>query len=153
MSKIVSFSSSRTLRTKPTNSSVSCGFIPAVGVQQQELGLRPERASHLEAPLVTVGQVARVVVSTSRQPAVVEQLACALMASRARAGPSACAGCCRRCHPSDGMHADEDVLERGHLLEEADVLERPADTALGGVCGGEPAMSLPSNTTRPDVGL
>ncbi len=30
------------------------------------------------------------------------------------------------------MHADEDVLERRHLLEEADVLERAPDPALGG---------------------
>jgi hypothetical protein len=28
------------------------------------------------------------------------------------------------------VHADEDVLDRGHLLEETDVLERPADPAL-----------------------
>ena len=28
------------------------------------------------------------------------------------------------------MHADEDVLERGHLREEADVLERAADPEL-----------------------
>ena len=52
-----------------------------------------------------------------------------------------------------GMHADEDVLERGHLLEEADVLERPADTALGGGArrraGDVPAVE----PTRPDVGL
>src|SRR4029079_10229693 len=27
------------------------------------------------------------------------------------------------------MHPDEDVLERGHVLEEADVLERAADAA------------------------
>ena len=116
-------------------------------VEQQELGLRPERASHLEAPLVAVGQVARVVVSTPRQPAVVEQLACALM------GFALLAPDHRRAQDAAedaalqaAVHADEDVLERGHLLEEADVLERPADTALGGVCGGEPAMSLPSKT-------
>jgi hypothetical protein len=30
-----------------------------------------------------------------------------------------------------GVHADEHVLERRHVLEEADVLERPADAALG----------------------
>src|SRR5581483_3675633 len=28
------------------------------------------------------------------------------------------------------VHADEHVLERGHVLEEADVLERPPDPAL-----------------------
>src|SRR5581483_4214493 len=29
------------------------------------------------------------------------------------------------------MHTDEDVLERGHVLEEPDVLKRAADAALG----------------------
>ena len=29
------------------------------------------------------------------------------------------------------VHADEHVLERGHLLEQPDVLERAADAALG----------------------
>jgi hypothetical protein len=29
------------------------------------------------------------------------------------------------------VHPDEDVLERRHLLEEADVLERPSDPELG----------------------
>jgi len=30
-----------------------------------------------------------------------------------------------------GVHAHEHVLERGHVLEETDVLERAADAALG----------------------
>ena len=102
-------------------------------VEEQELGLRRERTGDLEAPLIAVREVPCVVVVTAGEPAVVEQLRCPLMrfALLAPDPPRA------QDAPDDpalqaAMHPDEDVLERRHLLKEADVLERPADAALGG---------------------
>ena len=114
-------------------------------VQEQELGLGGERTGDLEPPLVAVREVACVVVVTAGEPAVVEELRralvrLALLAPDPRRAQDA---------PDDpalqaAVHADEDVLERRHLLEEADVLERPADAALrGGVrrrAGDVPAV-------------
>ena len=51
------------------------------------------------------------------------------------------------------VHADEDVLERRHLLEEADVLERSPDAALGRGMRRQAGDVLPSKMTVPAVGL
>ena len=123
-------------------------------VEEQELGLRRERTRDLEAPLIAVREVACVVVVTAGEPAVVEQLGGALVrlplfALHPRRSQDA---------PDDpslqaAVHPDEHVLERRHLLKERmfwNVLPMPRSVA---VCGGEPAMSLPSKTTRPEVGL
>jgi hypothetical protein len=51
------------------------------------------------------------------------------------------------------VHPDEHVLDRAHLREEADVLERAADAEGVIACGGRWTTSVPSNTIDPDVGL
>ena len=95
-------------------------------VEEQELRLGGERAGDLEPALVTVGQRAGAVVVAPRQAAVAEQLPGALV----RLGLLALDTRRLEDRPEDarlqaGVHSDEDVLDRGHLLEEPDVLERP----------------------------
>ena len=91
-----------------------------------------ERARDLEPPLVAVGEVVRVLVVAAAEAAELEQLVGllprgALLALQRR----------RLEHRAQDpalqprVHADEHVLERGHALEEADVLERAPDAALG----------------------
>src|SRR6185369_6722272 len=90
-----------------------------------------ERTGDLEPPLVAVGEVLGELVVDAPQPREGEQLACflfGLVFFAAYAG-----------QPEDrsedaalqaGVHTDEHILERGHLREETDVLEGPADTEL-----------------------
>ena len=101
-------------------------------VEEQELRLRRERARHLEPALVAVREVPRVVVVTPCEAAVVEQLEGALT-GLALLPPDAGRADDAAEDPSleTAVHADEDVLERRHLLEQPDVLERPPDAALG----------------------
>ena len=44
------------------------------------------------------------------------------------------------------MHPDEHVLERGHVLEEADVLERPAEARLT-MSFGRALRKMPNRTS------
>src|SRR5439155_5943777 len=83
-------------------------------------------------PLVAVGEVARDLVVLVPEAAELQELA------RPFRGAPLLPPDPRRPHdrPEDPalqpcMHPDEDVLEGGHVLEEADVLERAADAALG----------------------
>ncbi len=118
-------------------------------VEQQQLRVGGERARDLEPALVAVGQVAGQLVVPARQ------------SRRRRAAPRArsrasrllaldalrCRGSSRRCRRlSRQCIADQHVLERRHLVEEADVLERPADAELGDPCGGCRSTSVPSKT-------
>ncbi len=50
------------------------------------------------------------------------------------------------------MHADEHVLDRGHRLEEADVLEGPADAERGDLVGVRPISECSSKRTSPASG-
>ena len=52
-----------------------------------------------------------------------------------------------------GVGADHDVLERGHVREQADVLERAGDARLGDLVGlAGPTIDRPSSTISPPVG-
>src|SRR5581483_9605299 len=103
-------------------------------VEQEQLGRRRERARHLEPALVAVRQAVRVAVRAAGERAEGEQLASALLRLTllaAQTGRARDAAHDPAFEP--GVHADKDVLERGHLLEQADVLERAPDPALGDV--------------------
>ena len=98
-------------------------------VEQEQLGLGRQRAGDLEAALVAVGQVLGELVGLVRQTDEVQPLAGLVLGVRfssalnfgvrntAPMGPAVRA----RVAP------DHDVLERGHVLEQADVLERARD--------------------------
>jgi hypothetical protein len=102
-------------------------------VEQEQLGIRRERAGDLHAALVAVGEVHRQLLGRARAQAdVVEHLAAVLAgAGLLLAHPGGAED-----RPEDaGLHAgvlaDHDVLQRRHGREEPDVLERPGD-AHGG---------------------
>src|SRR5439155_25193501 len=102
--------------------------------REAELRTRPERARDLEAPLVAVGELLRDQLLAPAQVAEGEELARLPLRlglfpvdRRARKARD-------RAHDpafQTRVHPDEDVLERGHVLEEADVLEGAAHAALG----------------------
>src|SRR5689334_14551845 len=100
-------------------------------VEEQQLRLGRERAGDLEPTLVAVGEVLCELVVRSSQPREGEQLA-RLLLGLALLAPDAG-------QPEDraedaalqaGVHADQHVLERRHLREQADVLERATDAEL-----------------------
>src|SRR3569833_3250491 len=101
-------------------------------VEQQQLRIRGQRAGDLQPPLVTVRQVLRRLVDPSADADELHQLlglgpALALLfvvpgKPQRRAGQP---GAVVR------VRADEDVLQRRHVVELPDVLERPCDTELG----------------------
>src|SRR5439155_6636130 len=101
-------------------------------VQQEEFRLSRERPGDLESALVPVREVASVLVVAAHEPAVSEELAAPLASARFLAAYT--------WRPDDArddaaleatVHADQDVFEGGHLLEEPNVLEGPPDTPLG----------------------
>src|SRR5439155_22772465 len=100
-------------------------------VEEQELRFRRERASDLEPPLVAVGEALGELLVDAPQPRETQQLErlvtrlAFLPADARRAEDRA-----EDAAPETGVHADEDVLERRHLWEEADVLERAPDARL-----------------------
>ena len=124
-------------------------------VEEQELRLASRARARLEAPLVAVGEVLRVLVVLAAQAREVEQLAAALLGLRLL---RACSPGVRRIErtmpPLDAaVHRDEHVLERRHVVEEADVLERARHAEAVTSCGGRPAIDWSSKKTPPAVGL
>ena len=108
---------------------VSLGFMPGGRlVEQQQRRLVAERAGQLQPALVAVRQVLGQLVLAPAQPDEPEQLARRVR----RRPPPRAAGAARRCRWSTmfelelEVHADEHVLERGHVLEQPDVLEGAA---------------------------
>ena len=120
-----------------------------------QLRLGRERAGHLEPALVAVGEVPRALFPlASLKAAEREQLAGALCglallpldagrAQNALDDPAL----------ESRMHPDHHVLARGHVLEQADVLERPADAPLGDRVRRLAGHVLAANTICPPVGL
>jgi hypothetical protein len=107
-------------------------------VEEQERWPGGERSRQLEPPPVTVRQVARDDVCAALQPDPIEE------ADRARGqlglGPVE-AGIAREDVPEPQrdarVHADQHVFDRGHVGEEPDVLERPADAQRGDLIGAQ----------------
>ena len=101
-------------------------------VEEQEPGLRRERARHLEPALVSVREVLRDDVTTALEADVLQERESEL-SGRALLAPLAWHAQDRleggRLHPR--VVADHDVLERGHVVEQPDVLERPGDAEQG----------------------
>ena len=100
-------------------------------VEQQQLRLGRERTRDLESALVAVGEVAPDHAVLPHEPRILEQLArpdarLRLLVAYARRSDDRLEQRPAQAH----VHADEDVLERGHVLEEPDVLERAADAPL-----------------------
>src|SRR5438046_514955 len=107
-------------------------------VEQQQRGLGCERAGDLEPPLVAVGQVARDLVGAGAQPHAIEQLGGALpQATLDLLEATAPGQDVAQAERDAGVHADQNVLDRGHVAEEPDVLERPADAERGDLIGTE----------------
>src|ERR1700694_3549526 len=101
-------------------------------VEQQQLRVRGQRPGDLEAALLAVGKVARVVFGVPLQPHEAQQL------HRALADVLLLPTLERRLEdrvPQLGVHprmlADEDVLDHRHVIEEAAVLECSRDPELG----------------------
>src|SRR4029078_1999681 len=90
-------------------------------VGEQELGVGRERARHLEPALVAVREVPRELVVAAAQAAEAQPLAGALVrvALLALDGRQAEDGA-EDAALQARVHPDEDVLDRRHLLEEAD---------------------------------
>src|SRR5439155_14247128 len=116
-------------------------------VEQQELRIAAERARELQAALVAVREVSGNDGAAPAQADEAEQLVGLplrpdlLLARLARAE--------ERVHdvgPHLDVHADEDVLEGGHVREEADVLERPADPRVDHLVG----LGAPEDAAAPE---
>ncbi len=112
-------------------------------VQRQELGLRGERTRDLEPALVAVREMLRERVGALRDADVVEQLVGALL-DRLFLGAGLRVAEDRAEHVRVRAHVatDHHVLERGQVREQADVLERPRDAALGDLVRLEPGERL-----------
>ena len=123
-------------------------------VEQQQLRLRRERASNLESALVAVGEIAGDLVVLVAQAAELQQLAAAIARTLFLATDARCADD-RYQDPAfePRVHTHHDVLERGHVLEQADVLERPADATLSDRVRRAACHVLAVEHDRPDVGL
>ena len=136
---------SRTVRPRSRRSllmrSVSCCGLARVHpggrlVEQEEDRVGRERPGDLQPALVAVRQVLGQLVVLALESDELEELLGAL-ARRHLLGPVAR----RREERVDpgrlepGVHPDEDVLQRGHVREEADVLERPAQPGDDHVVG------------------
>ena len=105
-------------------------------VEQEQRRIAAEGAGDLQAALVAVGQVAGHDLAASGEAHQRQQLGRAF--SRPNLFFAGLSGAQERV---DGIraelevHPDHDVLERGHVGEEADVLERPADPGVGHLVG------------------
>src|SRR5712691_1677591 len=108
-------------------------------VQQQERRLGRQRARDLQPSLITIGQIAGDLVRAGAQPHAVEQIG----------GPSpqpaldvlevATTGQdITQAERDARVHADEDVLDGRHVVEEPDVLERATDAECGDLIGAKP---------------
>ena len=100
-------------------------------VEKQELRIRRQCARHLEAPLIAVRERPRVLLVAAWKPAVDEELASAITGLRLLAlDPRRPQDRPDDAAPKATVHAHEHVLDRRHLGEEPDVLERPPDAEL-----------------------
>ena len=100
-------------------------------VQRQQRGVSGQRARDFEATLIAIGEIARELIGVTRNAAVVEQLVRAafnrgLFAARARAAQHRAQHARVRAH----VTPDHDVFQRGHVGEQADVLERARDPGV-----------------------
>ena len=103
-------------------------------VEQQQLGLRGERAAELDALLQAVGQLADRRLADVLDLEEVDDLLDRLAmrgSPRAARGPSRSA-CARRPRRILQVAAGHDVVERRHALEQRDVLEGAGDALAGG---------------------
>src|SRR5262249_15953974 len=107
-------------------------------VQQQELGLGGQRARQLEPPAVTIRKVARDDIRVGLKANAVEQAEGARR--QLRLGPAE-ARVVREDVPQTErdarVHPDQNVLEGGHVGEEPDVLERPANAESRDLVGAQ----------------
>src|SRR6266542_3404075 len=109
-------------------------------VEQQQARLGPERARQLEAPLIAVRQVARDLVGVTPQAHALQQRLGALTELALDLTEARAAGEDIPEPEADArVHAHEHVLDRGHVGEEPDVLERAADPERRDLIGAEAA--------------
>src|ERR671936_380134 len=100
-------------------------------VEQQELRLRGKRPGNFEPSLVSVGQIARVHLAASLEPAIGEEGFRVLPSFPLLPPDTRRAKNAGEDAPSEArVHSDKHVLKGRHLLEEANVLKRASDTAL-----------------------
>ncbi len=96
--------------------------------EQEHLRVGRQRTGDLQPPLVTVGQVAGELVACAPDACEVQQLLGPLAGiGFALAEPRATEDRGDRALLHPRVPADHDVLERGHVREQPDVLERPGD--------------------------
>ena len=137
---------SRILKISSSACRVSCGFMPAVGSSSRSSRVGGQGAGDLEPALVAVGQV----------PGEVLGRPCRARRSRAAPGPlpgrRLLAAELRpaqdrgeRARLGPAVAADQDVLQRRHVGEQPDVLERPGDARLDDLAAAWAAGPLPSN--------
>ncbi len=120
--------------------------MPAVGSSSRSsFGSAREGPGDLEAALVAVGQVSGQLVVTPAEAHVAEPVprplvGFGLFAPLARQAEH----CVERAGAEARVHADEDVLDGGHVAEQADVLERAPDAEGHDVAGpGAPEDAHP----------
>ena len=124
-------------------------------VQEQERRRRGQGARQLQPPLLAVRQVLRDLVGlgAERRP----PPGASRPGSRARAPPGGSAGSGRSTSPgTSGMRLcmpDQDVLDHGHVGEQADVLERAAHAQGGDLVRSQPAQRLAPKGDLSAVGL
>ena len=100
-------------------------------VEEQELRLGRQRPRDLETALVTVGEIPREVLVAALEGAESQELARVIRCFPLLAPDARCAkDRANDATVETSVHAHEHVLERGHLLEEPDVLEGAADAEL-----------------------
>src|ERR1700730_5611874 len=81
-------------------------------VEQEKPGLSGDGPAALEPPLVTVGQVACVVLAVSAQPTVREEFPCVLVSLPFFAlEPWSVEDACEHAAPESGVHTDEHVFD------------------------------------------
>ncbi len=143
--------SSRTRRMKAIISEVSRGFMPAVGSSSiSSFGLSRERAADLEPPLLAIGEIAREHVAPAAQPDELQELQRLLM--RRGLVASGVRRVEERPPPMRAqmqMHADQQVLDRGDVAEQPDVLIGAADARGGDAIGRQPVDPFAANQICP----
>src|SRR4029078_12466978 len=109
-------------------------------IEEKKPRPRGQRARHLQAALISAGEVLRVAVPPPRKPREREQLLSSLprfllLALQPREAEDGAPDA-----PFEpAVHGHEDVLERRHVVEEADVLERARHTERRHLVRRQPA--------------
>src|SRR5581483_3599130 len=112
-------------------------------VQQEQLGLGGQGARDLQPALVAVRQIAGQLVGFSVQTDQVQQVESALGGALLLHGEGRqLEDCLERVEAQPGMFADQNVLDGGHVVEQADVLEGAGDAAIDDLVGLEPDNAL-----------